>query len=391
MSPTPKIRVALIGLSASAKTSWAANAHLQYLLSPLGSAHYELVTLLNSSVAAAEAAKKQYDLPLNVRAYGDPSALAADPDVDLVVCNTRGDVHYPTTEPSLRAGKAVFIEWPLTENLQRTLELTKGQEVPDSIVGLQGRAGPVTLRTKELLSAGTVGTVLSSEIKSYGNLLERDSLISGLSYFADRKIGSHEISIPYGHMIDYVHEVLGEFDSFQSRLQIQRPELKLVDKEGKQIGAVTPDVPDFLAVHGALKADKPYVTPSATLVATFRHGQPFKGEPGFIWTINGTKGELRITAPGPYLMAHSFDGPIKFDFHDFEKDEVVDLGWDWEPWQKELPLLARSVAVLYERYAEWVEGGKGEVKEGRDWPRLHDAVVRARELDALYKQYDPEW
>ena len=40
MSP---IRVALTSLSSTAKTSWAAEAHLPYLLSSQGKAHYEIV------------------------------------------------------------------------------------------------------------------------------------------------------------------------------------------------------------------------------------------------------------------------------------------------------------------------------------------------------------
>ena len=50
------IHVALVGLSASAKVTWAADAHLPYLLSARGKQHYELVALLNSSVEAAESA-----------------------------------------------------------------------------------------------------------------------------------------------------------------------------------------------------------------------------------------------------------------------------------------------------------------------------------------------
>lgn len=136
------IRVALVGLSASAKVTWAADAHLPYLLSSQGKLHYELVALLNSSVQAAESAKTTFKLPGNVKAYGDPSKLATDPDIDLVVVNTRVDVHFPVVEPSVRAGKGVFIEWPLTENLAKAIELTQGKSYPNSIVGLQGRVAP---------------------------------------------------------------------------------------------------------------------------------------------------------------------------------------------------------------------------------------------------------
>lgn len=107
------IRTAIIGLSSNAVTSWAANAHLPYLLSPEGQAKYRIVALLNSSAASAKRAIETFGLDATTRAYGDPEALAADPDVEFVVCATRVDTHYPTVLPSVRAGKDVFVEWPL--------------------------------------------------------------------------------------------------------------------------------------------------------------------------------------------------------------------------------------------------------------------------------------
>lgn len=76
---------------------------LPYLLSPLGKSPYEVVALLNSSAGTAEAASDY---------YGYPKRVAADPDVDLVICGTRVDTHVRTTEGGIKAGKAVYIEWP---------------------------------------------------------------------------------------------------------------------------------------------------------------------------------------------------------------------------------------------------------------------------------------
>ena len=75
MAPYEKIRVGLIGLNAPhagtpTGTSWAASAHLPYLLT---SSKYELVALQNSSVERARAAIKAYNLdPQTVQVYGTP-------------------------------------------------------------------------------------------------------------------------------------------------------------------------------------------------------------------------------------------------------------------------------------------------------------------------------
>lgn len=383
------IRVALVGLSSSAKTSWAAIGHLPYLLSDAGKQHYQVVALLNSSVSAAESAKRTFDLP-DAKAYGDPITLAADPDIDLVVVNTRADVHCSVIEPSIKAKKAVYIEWPLTETLATSLELTKDLPTPsNTIIGLQGRVAPITLRLKELLAGGVIGKVLSSEVHAYGNLIPRDSMPESLSYFADRKVGGHPISIHYGHTIDYVHEVLGDWETSATTLQLQRPKLKIV---GRDRQTLTSDVPDLLIAHGTLKANKGVTVPGATLTTTFRLGPSFPNTPGFTWTINGETGELRVTAPGPFLFSGmSFDGPVAIEHHDHATDQVKDLGWDWPESQKSLPLTARSTSGLYERYAEWVESGRGDVAKGRDWPRLEDGVALMEEFDVIYKQYDSAW
>jgi predicted dehydrogenase len=54
--------------------------------------------------------KPQKQQPNDVKAYGDPAALAADPNINLIVVCTRVDIHASVIEPNLRAGKAVYIE-----------------------------------------------------------------------------------------------------------------------------------------------------------------------------------------------------------------------------------------------------------------------------------------
>lgn len=384
MSP---IHVAMIGLSASAITSWAASAHLPYLLSPRGRSHYEIVALFNSSIAAAQTARKTFDLPTTVKVFDDPNVLANDATINMVICCTRVDVHFRTIEPSIRAGKAVFVEWPLAENLTRAIELVGSEAIPNSIIGLQGRVSPVTLRIKELLAKGTIGKVLSSHVSSYGALLPRDALPESMKYFSERKYGGNPIIIENGHSLDWIHEVLGEFEEFESRMQIQRPGVKLLGVDGEVKRTIGTDVPDLLSIQGTLKSSEDVggAVQGALFTHVFRHGTPFKGQPGLTWVINGEKGELLVTMGERFLF---LEDPTTIQLHDHATDKVTTIEWDWTNWQKELPIKARGVAELYERYAEWVEGGKEVVKEGREWPTLDDAVVRTKQFGAIFKHYD---
>ena len=197
-----QIRLAIIGLSASAVTSWASTAHLPYLLSARGRSKYKIVALCNSSLESAKAAIKAYGLDAaHTKAYGDPAALAADQDVDLIVCSTRVDTHYAVIKPAIEAGKAAFVEWPLTHDVQLSKELAdlaaaKGVR---TMVGLQGRIAPIVLRIKELVENGSLGKVLSSEVRAHGGTVDREKIASGLSYFTDRKIGGNVFTIGFAH------------------------------------------------------------------------------------------------------------------------------------------------------------------------------------------------
>jgi hypothetical protein len=195
------IRVALIGLSKNASASWAARAHLPYLLSPRGREKYLIVALLNRSVDSAKAAIQAFDLPSSVKAYGSPEDLAKDPDIDLVVACTRVDTHYETALPSLQAGKNVFIEWPVAQNAEKVTELAgiaKDQHVR-SIVDIQGRKSAVALKLREVIEKGTIGKVLNVEARIASPGSKRDAVPDSLDYFVNKEVGGNPITIAYAH------------------------------------------------------------------------------------------------------------------------------------------------------------------------------------------------
>jgi len=192
------IRVALIGLSAAATgTNWAASAHLPYLLK---SSHYTITALCNSSVEAAQKAIQAYKLPGTTKAYGSPEDLANDPDVDLVVANTRVDKHAEVLLASLKKGKDVFCEWPLDRNAVIAREMLDAAELGGGkvIVGLQGRQSPTVRKVKELIDEGRIGRVLSSTVVgAAGNGGGEEG--SSVAYFTDKSVGGNMFTIQFGH------------------------------------------------------------------------------------------------------------------------------------------------------------------------------------------------
>ena len=230
-----KIRIALVGLSASAKTAWASEAHLPYLLSPRGKSKFEIVALVNSSAEAARKAIAAYGFDEGVhvvRGYGSVGELIEDVEsnpVDLVVVNTRVDVHFGGVWEALTGwkgkggengngngkGVAVYCEWPLAENGDRAGELVaaaaaakEGVEiggdgslkgVERTVVGLQGRVFPLVKRVKEVIANGKIGKVLSSEVRVFGGVNDRAVLPEGLEYFTRREVGGNVFAIGFAH------------------------------------------------------------------------------------------------------------------------------------------------------------------------------------------------
>ncbi|KFG87197.1 putative oxidoreductase [Metarhizium anisopliae] len=384
------IRTAIIGLSSAATTSWASTAHLPSLVTPAGQSKFQIVALLNSSVSAAESAIKTYDLPPGTRAYGSPEDLAADPAVDLVICSTRVDRHYETVLPSVRAGKDVYVEWPVaaTHADIRSLADEARRSGSTTLVGLQGRWAAPVLKLRELLDAGAIGKVLSVDVRAYGGTKDRETLPVGLKYFADRHVGGNPITIGFGHVFDFVQSVVGDVvpETTGSRLQLQRRRVRVRDPQnGEVVETVRSNVPDLLYLHGRL-AESPRNDADATLAFAFRRGQPFPGTPSLAWSIYGVDGEIRLVAPaGISLQADACDESVTIQVHDFDTDTVRDVKWDWTDVEKQVPVRGRSVQRVLYAYADWKQGksdGAGA------WVGVDDAAARASQIQKLLDGFE---
>jgi predicted dehydrogenase len=85
----------------------ASDAHPTYRLSSFGKKRDVLSVLRDSHRQVAKTGKNAFNLPSNVKAYGDPTAFTADPDINLLA---QINIHVSVVEPSLKAGKSVCIK-----------------------------------------------------------------------------------------------------------------------------------------------------------------------------------------------------------------------------------------------------------------------------------------
>jgi predicted dehydrogenase len=201
---TKSIRVGLIGLSSNKEAqfagAWGKNAHFPFLTK---SDQYVITALCNSSLESAKKAIQVHGLDAGkVQTYGDPTSLANDPNVDLVVCSVNVKEHYNLIKPAVSAGKMVFCEWPLASNLTQMKELVDLAEQTKSktFVGLQGRNGVYNNVIRSFIGdrEGQFGEVLSTQMTAYGTIHGMANL-KEMAYLMDIKTGGNIFTISAIH------------------------------------------------------------------------------------------------------------------------------------------------------------------------------------------------
>ena len=270
------IRVGVVGLSASG--GWAATAHVPALAGLDG---YELRALSASSDESARAAGEKYAVPLT---FSSAEELARCEEVDLVVVTVRVPRHLKLIRPAIDAGQMVLSEWPLGADLGQAEELAARAHRRGLLtaVGLQARSAPPLRYLRDLVAEGYAGRVLSTSMlgsgQSWGATYDDSH-----AYLLDVRSGATLLSVPFGHSVDALSLVLGEFREVSAHIENLRPEVTHVTS-----GAVAAkSAEDQIAVTGLLES-------GAVAAMHFRGGTSRATQ--FHWEINGTEGDLVVKA-----------------------------------------------------------------------------------------------
>lgn len=95
------------------------------------------------------------------RTSTDPAAAIHEPDVEAVLIATPTDTHAALIEAALRAGKAVWSEKPIAQDVgetQRIVDLWREVRLPVQL-GFMRRFDPGYVRAKALIEAGELGRI----------------------------------------------------------------------------------------------------------------------------------------------------------------------------------------------------------------------------------------
>lgn len=237
------IRVGIVGATVTPGGSgWGANAHVP-ALAALPDFELKAVCTAHEETARASAAAFGAEL-----AFHDMRAMAAHPEVDLVVVCVRVPWHRDLVMEGLRAGKAVFCEWPLGANLAEAEEMAAFAREHSlfTAVGLQGRSDPVVRYASDLVAEGYVGEVLTANLSVMTQAAwERGS---GRVWQRLRANGANTLTIAGGHGMDAMCAVLGEFAEVRARVETRVRQWRDTDA-GEDVPV---DALDSISVAGRL-------------------------------------------------------------------------------------------------------------------------------------------
>lgn len=135
------IRIGVIGLSK--KGGWAAGSLFPPLIRDPLSSLYQVTALSNSTAESAETSAEHFSALTKspIKGYhGSTTAIANDPNVDLVAVSIQVAHHKGAILPAIDAGKDLYIEWPLARTLQEAQEITQAAKAKGlrTLVGTQG-------------------------------------------------------------------------------------------------------------------------------------------------------------------------------------------------------------------------------------------------------------
>jgi predicted dehydrogenase len=336
-----KIRVGILGVNATG--GWAAMTHVPALKSL---PEYSLTAVSNRTTEAAAAAGKAFDIPLT---FDNNQQLIASEEVDLVTVTVRVPQHKELVSAAIAAGKDVYCEWPLGNGLEEAELLDKlaADKGIKGFVGLQSRAVPAISYVRDLIKEGYIGEVLSTSLIGSG-IIFGAMMPQSFAYAVDAKNGAGMIYSTFGNAVDALCYTLGEFTELNATA-INRRKVTTIIETNEEIPMTAWDQ---IAVNGILQ--------SGAVASVHYRGGMVSGA-NFYWEINGSKGDLVITADG--------GSPAVF--------ELTVKGLTIPQEISDLSLPAFNVAMNYKRVAK-------DIQEGTHLSAtFHDAVIRHRMINAI--------
>lgn len=382
------IRVGFIGLSTQPfPQGWSNATHLPYLkANPL---QYQITAILNSSLDSSQKAISQFDLSDTATAFGDLDSFLAHPALDLVIICVDVAQHYPFAKAALLKSKDVFCEWPLVKDTAEGRELLQIAQEKNlkTYTCLESPHSPVTQKLRSLISTGTIGSVISTNL--YAIIPPTGPAWSEKAvFYLDVDSGQSPLHCRVAHPLEAFCRTLGEFTDFSSRLVTHQKTIRVYDVAIAELPGVLEDpgsrpyrtvdrtAPDEVLIQGQLEG-------GAAASVHFHTGSNTVDGDGRVlrWVIAGTEGDIEVSqTAGVFLRDLSVRVRV------LKGGEVQDVQLDWEE-KGEFGMFGEHVLLAtparhYRAIASGDADGIVDFKHGLKRHELLESIVKGGSREA---------
>ena len=175
--------------------------------------HSKLVAVMRRSGPRAKDYAQRHGVP---KWYDDANLLINDPEVNAIYIATPPSSHEEYTLSSLKAGKPVYVEKPMTMNAASARRMVNAASELNQklVVAHYRRAQPFYTRIKELIEANTIGKVLLARIECYKKpVTDKEMADPGRAWRIDPSMAGgglfHDLS---PHQLDMMLYLFGEIE-----------------------------------------------------------------------------------------------------------------------------------------------------------------------------------
>ncbi|MDR2476907.1 MAG: Gfo/Idh/MocA family oxidoreductase, partial [Treponema sp.] len=228
------------------------------------------------------------DLPFE-KIYANPEELTADPLIKVVDICTPNNLHAPAATAAIKAGKCVYVEKPLSNDLEEAEELNRLVQktgIPNQCA-LTIRFRPHVNRMKDLLLDGAIGDVIHFRTCFFhGSYLDPNRL---MSWRQDLAVSGGGAVMDLGiHILDLIGYFLG--DVYRLRA-VSRIVHKVRYQDNEQKFPCVNETDEYLGAFLEMKNGGTGVMETSRISSSALCNEVFE--------VFGTKGSLALDFEGP--------------------------------------------------------------------------------------------
>ncbi len=189
--------------------------------------------------------------------------------------------------------------------------------------------------------------------------------LTGSTHVQDKTNGATNLTIPFSHYTDAMQDALGrEFISVSANLAVTRTMVPTAT--GEVLSATSPDE---ISVSGILEGGR---------LCTIAYRFYAAAGPAFTWHINGTKGNLVVTAPSQHVQMVNMEIQGSQDGKPLAAMPIPDKYY-WVPAETSRAQPLNVAQALVQTADDWAGRETGRSKAPTFW----DAVKQHRVVEAI--------